>query len=191
MKNGFWCVWITVGLLLVSCSTSWNTYAGNMFHGKQLLRNREYTEARIDFVKAAEAQQWPAAYAFAATASYKMGDLPSAERYVIQAERLDGKDYSYVRTVGYKSLVLLREGKEEEGLTALGQYMQILRSVSSPMGASQVESWTRQHPKDLAALETLVDEQAGQYESDFEQFQGTGTGFYNRSRSRPGPSIVQ
>ncbi len=192
MKNGLWCVWIAAGLLLVSCSTSWNTYAGNMFQGKRLLRDRDYIEARTDFIKAAEAQQWPAAYAFAATASYKIGDLPSAERYVIEAERLNGKDYSYVRTLGYKSLVLLREGKEEEGLTALGDYVQVLRSISSPVGAGQVENWTKQKPVNLATLERLVDEQAGQYESDFEQFQSTGTGFYNRSRmSRPGPSIVQ
>ena len=190
MKKVFWCAAITVSLL--SCSTSWNTYASRMFDGKQLLRDREYAEARTDFVKAAEAQKWPAAYAFAATASYKMGDLASADRYVMEAERLDGKDYSYVRTLGYKSLILLSEGKEEEGLGALKQYAQVLSSISSPMGATQVESLSRQKPMDLAYLEKLVDEQAGQYESDIEQFYSTGTGFYNKHRmSRPGPSIVQ
>ena len=183
---------VVVSLFLVSCSTSWNRYAEGMFHGKRLLREQDYAEARTDFVKAAEAQQRPAAYAFAATASYKMGDLPSAERYVMEAEQLNGKDYSYVRTLGYKSLVLLREGKKEEGLAALRQYVQVLRSISSPMGAGQVETVTRQKPMDLAVLEKLVDEQAGQYESDLEQFQSTGTGFYSRPRmSRPGPSIVQ
>jgi tetratricopeptide (TPR) repeat protein len=191
MKKSFWCVAITMSLLVLSCSTSWNRYATDMFHGKQLLREQDYAEARTNFVKAAEAQKWPAAYSFAATASYKMGDLASAERYVMEAERLDGKDYSYVRTLGYKSLILLSEGEEEEGLGTLKQYAQVLRSISSPMGARQVENWTRQQPMELAALEKLVDEQAGQYESDIEQFQGTGTGFYNRSRSRPGPSIVQ
>ena len=167
-------------------------YATDMFHGKQLLREQDYADARTDFVNAAEAQKRPAAYAFAATASYKMGDLTSAERYVMEAERLDGKDYSYVRTLGYKSLVLLKEGHTEPGLDALNQYTQVLSSISSPMGATQVENWTRQKPMDLADLEKLIDEQAGQYESDIEQFQGTGTGFYNRpGMSRPAPSIVE
>lgn len=192
MKKVLWCVSVTIGLLSLSCSTSWNRYAEDMFHGKRLLQDQEYAEARADFVKAAEAQRWPAAYAFAATASYKMGDLASAERYAIEAERLDGKDYSYVRTVGYKSLILLKEGKKEEGLNALKQYAQVLSSTSSPKGARQIETWTRQQPMDLAGLEELIDEQAGRYESDIEQFQGTGTGFYNKpGMSRPAPSIVE
>jgi tetratricopeptide (TPR) repeat protein len=182
MKKAFWCVAITMSLLSLSCSTSWNSYAANMFHGKQLLREQDYAEARTDFVNAADAQKRPAAFSFAATASYKMGDLPSAERYVMEAERLDGRDYSYVRTLGYKSLVLLSEGKNEEGLATLSQYAQVLATISSPMGAGQIENVTRQKPVDLAALEKLVDEQAGRYESDIEQFQTTGTGFYDRPR---------
>ncbi len=156
------------------------------------MREQEYAAARIDFVKAAEAQKWPSAYAFAATASYKMGDLAGAERYVMEAERLDGTDYSYVRTIGYKSLILLKEGKEKEGLEALQQYAQVLRSISSPKGARQIEIWMRQQPMDLPALEKMIDEQVYQYESDIEQWQETGTGFYNRSGNfRAGPSIVQ
>ncbi len=194
MKGVLGSVCIMVGLLACSCSTSWDMYAEDMFHGKRLLRDQEYAGARADFVKAAEVQKWPSAYAFAATASYKMGDLASAERYATEAERLDlnGKDYSYVRTLGYKSLIFLKEGRENEGLEALKQYAQVLRSISSPNGARQVELLAKQQPRDLPGLEKLIDEQASQYESDIEQFQGTGTGFYNRSRIfRPGPSIVE
>jgi tetratricopeptide (TPR) repeat protein len=191
MKKVLWFVVIGAGLLTLSCSTSYDMYAQNMFHGKRLLQNQEYAEARIDFVKAAEGQRWPSAYAFAATASYKMGDLASAERYIMEAERLDGRDYSYLRTMGYKSLILLKEGKENEGMEALKRYSQVLRSVSSPMGARRVEVWSRQQPMDLPALERLIDEQVGQYESDIEQFQGSGTGFYNRpGMFRPPPSVM-
>ncbi|MCG6534420.1 MAG: hypothetical protein L7F78_06955 [Syntrophales bacterium LBB04] len=192
MKTISWCaVIIAAGVLTLSCSTSWNMYAEDMFHGKRLLQNQEYAEARTDFLKAAEAQRWPSAYAFAATASYKMGDVESAERYVMEAERLDGRDYSYVRTLGYKSLIFLKEGKENEGMDALKRYAQVLRAISSPKGARQVDVWSRQQPRDLPALERLIDEQVGQYESDIEQFYGTGTGFYARpGMFRPVPSIV-
>ena len=80
MKKVLWCVPITIGLLSLSCSTSWNMHAEDMLQGKRLLLDQDYTEARADFVRAAEAQKWPAAHAFAATASYKMGNLASAER---------------------------------------------------------------------------------------------------------------
>jgi len=56
MKKGFWCAAVIMSLLLLSCSTSWNMYATDMFHGKQLLREQDYADARTDFVNAAEAQ---------------------------------------------------------------------------------------------------------------------------------------
>jgi tetratricopeptide (TPR) repeat protein len=162
-----------------------------MFHGKRLLREDDYADARIDFLKAAEARKWPAAYAFAATASYKMGDLTGAERYLAEAERLDRGDYSYVRVLGYRALTLLKQGRENEGREALQQYALILRSISSPMGAKQIEIWMRQPQMDLPGLEKLIDEQVGRYESDIEQYQSTGTGFYQRAGNfRVGPSIV-
>jgi tetratricopeptide (TPR) repeat protein len=191
MRNIVCCAVIVTSLLTLSCSTSYNTYAQNMFHGKRLLQNEEYREARADFVKAAEAQGWPSAYAFAATASYKIGDLASAERYIMEAERRDGEDYSYLRTIGYKSLILLREGREIEGMDALKRYAELLRAVSSPRGARQVDIWSRQQPRDLSALERMVDAEVGQYESDIEQYYGSGTGFYNRRGNfRLPPSVT-
>jgi hypothetical protein len=190
MKKVLWCVPVVVALLSLSCSPQWNMYADNMFHGKRLLREDDYANARADFVKAAETQKWPSAYAFAATASYKMGDLASAERYVMEAERLDGKDYSYVRVLGYKALIFLKEGKEKEGREVLQQYAQILRYISSPTGARQIEVWMKQQYMDLPALEKLIDQQVYQYESDIEQWLSTGTGFYQRRGNfRGGPSI--
>ena len=191
MKKLLWCMPVAMALLSLSCSTGWNIYSDDMFHGKRLLQEEEYGEARTDFLRAAEAQKWPSAYAFAATASYKMGDLAGAEQYVAEAERLDGKDYSYVRVLGYKALTLLRQGKEREGREALQRYAQTLRSISSPKGARQIEIWMKQQQMDLAGLERMIDQQVGQYESDIEQYQSTGTGFYNRPGNyRGGPSIV-
>ncbi|MGD0236118.1 MAG: hypothetical protein ABSC55_16485 [Syntrophorhabdales bacterium] len=191
MKKFLWYIPVIAALLSVSCSTPWSTYSDDMFHGKRLLRDEEYGEARADFLKAAEAQKWPSAYALAATASYKMGDLASAEQYIMEAERLDGKDYSYVRVLGYKALILLKEGKEMEGREALQRYAQTLRSISSPKGARQIEIWMRRQPMDLAGLEKLIDDQVYQYESDIEQYQSTGTGFYNKAPNfRVGPSTV-
>ncbi len=183
------CGLMILAFLTLACSPTWNIYSDNMFKGKRLLREEEYAQARDDFLKAGEAQKWPAAYAFAATASYKMGDLASAERYVMEAERLDGTTYTYLRIIGYKGLIFLKGGKEAEGLDILGQYAQVLRSVSSPVGARSVEVLAKRQPIDLSALETLIDGQVSQYESDVEQYLGTGTGFYQRRGTfRPVPS---
>jgi tetratricopeptide (TPR) repeat protein len=191
MKKCMWCLCIGLALLSFSCTTRWSVYSDDMFHGKRLLQEEEYAAARQDFVRAAEAQKWPAAYAFAATASYKMGDLTGSERYIAEAERLNGNDYSYLRVLGYKSLILLKEGKENEGREALQQYARLLRSTSSPKGATQIDSWMKQQSGDLPRLEKMIDEQVSRYESDIEQYQSTGTGFYNRQGNyRGGPSII-
>ncbi|HUJ89524.1 MAG TPA: hypothetical protein VLX12_04950 [Syntrophorhabdales bacterium] len=96
-----------------------------------------------------------------------------------------------MRVLGYKALILLKEGKEKEGQEALQRYAQTLRSISSPKGARQIEVWMRRQPMELAGLEKLIDDQVGQYESDIEQYQSTGTGFYNRAPNfRVGPSTV-
>ena len=191
MKKLLWCIPLGVTLLSFACSTGWDIYSNDMFHGKRLLREGDYANARVDFLKAAEAQKWPPAYAYAATASYKMGDLPATLRYLDEAQKLDGNSYAYLRVLGYKSLTLLKEGKEQEGRNTLAQYASLLRATSSPMGARQVEVMLKQQPVDISALERMIDEQVNQYESDFEQFQATGTGFYNRPGNyRGGPSIV-
>ncbi len=191
MKKATWCSLIIVALLSLSCSPTWNVYSDNMFKGKRLLREGEYAQAREDFLRAAQAEGWPAAYAFAATASYKMGDLAAAEHYLQEAERLDHAHFTYVRVVGYKALTFLKEGKESPGMEALQQYIQILRAISSPTGARQVEILIKKKPIDLVELEKLIDEQVSQYESDIQEYLSTGTGFYDRPRTfRPLPSIV-
>jgi hypothetical protein len=120
-----------------------------------------------------------------------MGDLASAERYAMEAERLDAGHFSYVRVLGYKGLILLREGKENQGLEALTQYVQVLRSISSPTGARQIEVMIKRQPIDLPGLEKLIDEQVSQYESDIQQYLGTGTGFYDKPGTfRPLRSIT-
>ncbi len=191
MKKFFWTIPVIISALLFACSSGWNTYSQDMFHGKRLLQEEEYAQARTDFLRAGQAQHWAPAYAYAATASYKMGDLQSAERELAEAQRLDGSSYAYLRVLGYKGLTLLKEGRVQEGRDALAQYANLLRATSSPRGAGQVEIWLRQQSPDLASLERIIDEQVGRYESDFEQFQSTGTGFYNKPGNyRGGPSIV-
>ncbi len=191
MKKLFWCMAIGICLVSWSCSTGWNTYSENMFHGKRLLQENAYAEARADFLRAAEAQRWPAAYAYAGTASYKMGDLAAAEQYLMEAQRVDGSSYAYLRVLGYQALTFLREGKVEQGRDALQRYAMYLRATSSPVGARQIEVWQRQQQMDLVALERMIDEQVNRYESDIEQFQSTGTGFYNRKGNyRIGPTVT-
>ncbi|OPY60098.1 MAG: hypothetical protein A4E57_04556 [Syntrophorhabdaceae bacterium PtaU1.Bin034] len=163
---------------LFGCSPSFNIYEDNMFQGKRLLGRGEYAQARDDFVRAAQAQPDAYSYAFAATASYKMNDLASADRFIQEAMRLDGRTFSYLRILGYRALILLAEGKQKEGLDALHDYLVAYERAYPLTTISQVQDMWNTGRVNLPLLELLLDEQIRTYEDDIEQFYSTGTGWY-------------
>lgn len=167
-------------LVLLSCASTYSVYSHNLSRGKELMRQGKFHEARTYFVKAAESQQLPEAYAFAATASYKMNDLRAAERYIADAQKHDGRGFSELRIAGYKALIYLKEGRKDEGMKALQEYTTLYSRMYPLPSIEQVEAMIKEDKVDLVKLETLLDEQITRYENDIDQFQRTGTGFYDK-----------
>ena len=167
-------------LALLSCASTYSIYSHNLSQGKESMRQGKFQEARTYFVKAAESQRLPEAFAFAATASYKMNDLGSAERYITDAEKQDGRGFSELRIAGYKALIYLKEGRKNEGMKALQEYTTLYSRIYPLINIEEVEAMIREDKVDLGKLETLLDEQITRYEDDIDQFQRTGTGFYDK-----------
>ncbi len=165
-------------LLAAACSSTstYSTYNKDIVAGKQLLRQGDYAAAKADFLKAAETGNRPQALAFAATASYKANDLPTAAKYIAEAQSAGKLDYSYFRVTGYKALVLLQEGKKEEGLKVLGEYIQSYKIVYDDANMQNVEFMWKRGNVDLPKLETMIEQQVTEYENAIEWFLRTGTG---------------
>ena len=167
-------------LALLSCASTYSIYSRNLSQGKESMRQGKFQEAQTYFVKAAESQRLPEAFAFAATASYKMNDPGSAERYITDAEKQDGRGFSELRIAGYKALIYLKEGKKAEGMKALREYTTLYSRVYPLINIEEVEAMIKEDKVDLGKLETLLDEQITRYEDEIDQFQRTGTGFYDK-----------
>ena len=160
-----------------------------MFEGKQALEREDYAEARQDFAAVARTQPTAGAYAFAATASYKMNDLPDAERFINEASRLDGRSTAGMRILGYKALILLREGRRTEGIDALNAYLSY--STYYPMrNYRAVADMARTGRVDLPRLERLIDSEVRRYESDMAEYYGEGTGYFAERYGAPYVRIV-
>jgi tetratricopeptide (TPR) repeat protein len=175
---------------LLSCASSYNVYRDNLVRGKDLMKQGQFEEARSYFVKASESQRLAESLAFAATASYNMNDLKAAERYIAEAEKQDGRGFSDLRIAGYKALIYLKEGKKSEGIRALQEYTTLYSHLYPLTNIKEVKAMVKDERIDLGRLETLLDEQITLYEDEVDQFQKTGTGFYDRPGTlRGGPMI--
>jgi len=172
---------IALVLSVTACSANFTAYSRDMFQGNDLLTRQEYEQARTSFLRAYDELNNPEALIFAATACYKMGDLPAAERYLNDAERLlDGKTQFLLRIVGYKALVLLKAGRKEEGIDALNRYVHVYQYLFPLMNIADVQTMAAKNAVDLSKLEKLLDEQISKHESDVKQLLETGTGFLAR-----------
>jgi len=185
-------IFAAIGLMLVcgictaSCTTTYMQYRDDLFEGRQLLNQEKYVEARNIFVKASTEERRAAPFAYAATASYKMNDLAAAERYIGDAENATGRNYWYLRILGYKALTFLKEGKTDEGMAALKRYIDYYRLMYPLTNIEQVEDMWKSGRIDLKRLEALLDEQITNYEQEVAQAVTTGTGYYS-TRPPPGP----
>ena len=171
--------------LTASCATTYTMYRDDLFDGRQLLKQEKYGEARNLFLKASAEEKRAAPFAFAATASYKMNDLAAAEGYIGDAENATGRNYWYLRIMGYKALILLKEKKTDEGMTVLKRYIDYYRLVYPLTTIDRVEDMWKSGQINLTQLEVLLDEQITYYEEELAQAVPTGTGYYS-SRLPPG-----
>jgi len=159
---------------------SYRVYSQNIFEGKQQMKRGEFQRAQTYFVKALETMALPEALAFAATASYKINDLKAAEGYVAEAEKKDTGSVTKLRIAGYKALVYLKEGRENEGMKALQEYSNLYGHLDPLINIQEVQGMIMRRNVDLQRLEVLLDEQITWHEEEIEQYEKTGTGFYGR-----------
>ncbi len=183
-------VFAVLFVILSGCAGPDNAARKSIFEGRRALERGDWGPAREDFLKAAQVEPSPEAYAFAATASYRMNDLASAQRFVDEAQKLDGKSDFYVRVLAYKALVLLKEGKREEGLEALRAYHGYYKNYYPMKSYEQVERVLRTGQVDLPRLERVLDQDVRQYESDIAEYRGEGTGYFALKYGRPGVPTV-
>jgi len=147
-----------------------------MFRGRSLLAQGQYKEARDEFVKAGKGLHEAAPLALAATASYKARDFANARRLLSAAEAL-APDASFLRIEGYNALVLLAQGKKEEGLEALKAYITYYDTLYPLDTIAEVAAMAETGKVDIAALEGLLDGQITAYEEKVYRFMTTGSGF--------------
>ncbi len=183
MRKVFLPCLLVLALGLLGCSQvqqvkQYGSYRSDMWNGKKLLNDGDYKQSLDEFIKAAKsmpAESEPCA--FAATASFKLDDVEGASRYVQDAARLKQGD-SYMRILGYKSLVLLKQGKEKEGLAALGDFISAYEKEYAPQNVREVRKMWRSGRVDPMALQRLVDDEITIYESDMDQFRTSGNGWF-------------
>ena len=156
MKKACWLVIVMGGAALLGCSTAYQTYRSDMSTGKSMLDAGEYRQARETFMGAAKAQPAePASYAMAATASYKLNDIQAASESITEAAKRDNHSDAYIRILGYKALILLREGREKEGLDALHAYIVAYEREYGPQNVREVRAMWRSQPHRSPCSRTL------------------------------------
>lgn len=161
-------------------------YRSDVWNGKKLLDDGDYKQALDNFVRAAKTMPTePQPYAFAAAGSYKLDDIEGASRYIQEAARLDKTGDARMRILGYKALILLKQGKEKEGLQALGDYVAAYQNEYGPQNVRPVRNMLRSGRVDLPALQRLLDEEITIYESDMEQYRRSGTGWFATRSGSP------
>ena len=173
---------VVVGLLL-GCTSPLSTYINNMYWGRNLLRQGQYQKARERFLVANSYQPAAAAFAFAGVASYKMGDLEEADRYLTIAKQMGGRTDASFLILGYRALTYFAEGREREGFMDLNGYIAACRNVR-PISPSMkdmefnimygryppseslrsVEAMALSRQIDIRSLEQLIDQQINETE---------------------------
>ncbi len=167
-----------VSIILSGCSASFTAYNKDIFEGKKELEAGSFAPAREDFARAVKIKESSESLAFAATASYRLGDLAAAEGYLSAAERFKTHGPYYLRILGYKALVLLAEGKQTDGLAALRRYVDAFKATYDMDAIVQVEGMVSTEEVNLPRLTRLIEQQASALESDWEQSERSGTGYF-------------
>ncbi|MEI6155500.1 MAG: hypothetical protein WCQ90_15590 [Deltaproteobacteria bacterium] len=172
-------------LILVSCSSAnYTAYSNEMLTGKNFLQDQEYEKAKEYFIQASNVQQNSASLALLGTTYYKMGDLANAERTIIEAERIDKSSDYYMRILGYKALILLKQGKPE-GISALKQYADYVKQLGIPLEMHEIEKMIRSNSANLAVLEPKIDEQIAWYEDESERWKKGQPGYFQEKYGIP------
>jgi hypothetical protein len=173
-------------LFISACSTPYAVYSRNVFEGKKFYQYKEYSQARQAFLAAYEAEKNVTALAWAATTSYWLNDLASAETYIREAEPKARKSVSYFRVIGYKSLVLLKQGKKDEGLVTLKEYVDAYGRTYPSNNLPWIDLMVKRGDVDMPKLQAVLEEDIYAYEEAIGEFESTRTGYYDRNSGASG-----
>jgi len=176
---------ISLLLFAGACSTPtpYQIYSYDMLFGKDTLKNKEYTDARRYFQEASVAYKDSAPLIYLAAVEYKMNNIESAFIFLQEAEKAGIDRMLYLRTLGYKALILFRINREK-GTAALRDYVNYYRHQYPLMSIEDVREMLQTGQIDNKRLDELIDEQVSTYEQEIDQFLSDGTGFYNGRGNR-------
>ncbi|HEY3278042.1 MAG TPA: hypothetical protein VGJ94_15600 [Syntrophorhabdaceae bacterium] len=174
MKMRKLCIGACAGVfivLLFSCASDpgFKAYRDGLFYGSKALEKEEYRTALDQFLKAAGGQpDQPISFALAGHAAYQLGDLAAARGYLAEAERLDPREQtqSYVIIKGFQSLIAFRQGRREEGMAALGEYVKFYRHSYPDSTYDEVKNMLQSGNINVPGLETLILHQMTRYEKE-------------------------
>jgi len=169
--------------LLAACSSPFTTYSRYMSEGQRYWKLKEYEQARKAFLMAYEAEKGVVPLAWAASASYWLNDLTGAETYIRQAEPGARTSVCYFRVTGYKALLLLRQGKKDEGLVVLKEYARAYGITYPSRNLPLIDLMINKGDADIQKLEAMLEEDIYAYEQEIEQFNRTGTGYFDKRGS--------
>ena len=175
---------VTALLLMAACASQYPAYRRDIREGLGYLRHEEYVQAKASFLKAIEIEKNAQALALAATADYRMNNLAEAEKYISEADKLEHKDFSFLRITGFKALIFLKQGKKPEGMAALKEYIDEYGHQYPLQSIEQVKRMWESDQIDMPKLEYLINIQVSTYEADIEEYRREGTGWYARDIGR-------
>jgi hypothetical protein len=168
-------------LPLYSCSTAYSVYSRNIFVGKQLLKEKEYTEAEKRFQEAALKIRDSVPLTFLAITEYRMGNLESAGKLIEEAAQGKSDMLYRFRTFGYRAIIHMKQNKAA-GVSALKDYIDRYEHVYPLETIKELRKMVQSGNVDEMRMENIIDEQIWWYENDMEQFLANGDGFYGHDR---------
>jgi len=171
---------ISLLLFAGACSTltRYQIYSYDVMHGKDFLKDKKYTDARKYFQDASALYRDSTALTYLAVVEYKMENIESALKYIQETEKAGTDKMFYLRTLGYKALILFRIDKEK-GMAALRDYVDYYQHQYPVISIKDVREMLQTGQIDNKKLEELIDEQVSTYEQEIDQYLSDGTGYYD------------
>lgn len=146
-----------------------------MWLGKEYLKQGDYRQAKQYFEASAGQIRDSISLTYIAFVNYKLGRQEEAERLIKEAEAIKHNDYHFLRTLGYKTLILMKKDKAE-GIKALKDYLDNYENLHPLPSIEDVQRMSQKGDINSDILERLIQEQVNFYEDAVEQFLSTGTG---------------
>ncbi len=170
--------------VFVSCSTQYGAYSKEIYTGKKLLEEKEYEKSKELFSQASRDQRNSTSLAMLGTTYYKMGDIANAESSIKEAEKIDKNSESYMRILGYKSLILLKQG-DPDGYKALRQYADYVKNLNLPFEMHDILSMIAKQTADMAILDATIEKQIIWYENEMDNWNSGVPSYFSDKFGRP------